>query len=211
MTMHARFMPLIIPALLLGGCGRSEPVGNIASEEIANAAQAAASEARNVTEAEAETAAQRNYVNSLRGFSITMPEGWTRTAASSNENGTVYEDAGAGADIRVFWSPNESDKDLQQIVEGMSEGAEAVDGDFSGTNEYRGTANDGEGNSVAVRLIRKPDGSLVTATFVFPEMLAEQYLSIGQKTLDTLKIFDAEAPGAADNGVTPAGNAADAD
>ena len=35
--------------------------------------------------------------------------------------------------------------------------------------------------NVAVRLLRQPDGSIVTATFVYPEMLSEQYLPIVDK------------------------------
>ncbi|HEX7783340.1 MAG TPA: hypothetical protein VF509_11095 [Sphingobium sp.] len=199
--------PLLIPlalSLSLVACGRQEPVSDLpSSEELSNAANAAAAEAlENVTRDETAAEENRNYVNTARGFSITLPEGWVRDASASNGDGIVSEDAGAGADIRVFWSKNDGDKDLQQIVEGMTEGSEAVDGDFVGNDEYRGTANDGEGNSVAVRLIRKPDGSLITATFVFPEMLSEQYLAIGQKALDSLRIFGAPAaaePAAASN------------
>jgi hypothetical protein len=188
-------LPLTL-ALTIAACGRQESVGDLPStEELAEAANAAAAEAaQNVSRDETEAEENRNYVNNARGFSITLPEGWVRNAAASNDNGVVSEDAGAGADIRIFWSKNDGDKDLQQIVEGMTQGSEAVDGDFIGANEYRGTANDGEGNSVAVRLIRKPDGSLITATFVFPEMLSEQYLAIGQKTLDSLRVFGSAGP-----------------
>jgi predicted small lipoprotein YifL len=185
-------LPLALSlSLALAACGRQEPVSDLpSSEELANAANAAAAEAlQNVSRDETVAEENRNYVNNARGFSITLPEGWVRDASASNGDGVVSEDAGAGADIRVFWSKNDGDKDLQQIVEGMTQGSEAVDGDFVGNNEYRGTANDGEGNSVAVRLVRKPDGSLITATFVFPEMLSEQYLAIGQKTLDSLRVF----------------------
>jgi predicted small lipoprotein YifL len=189
--------PLIL-LLSLAGCGRQEPVGDVpSSEDLANAANAAAAAAAaNVTEEEATAEENRNYVNSQHGFSIMLPEGWVRDARASTAAGVVFEDAGAGADIRVFWSRNAGDGDLQKVVEGMNSGSEAVDGDFVSENEYRGTANDGEGNSVAVRLIRKPDGSLITATFVFPEMLSEQYMAIGQKTLSSLRVFDAAAQGA---------------
>ncbi len=203
---HRLTLPLALSfSLMIAACGRQEPVGDLpSSEELAEAANAAAAEAaQNVSRDETEAEENRNYVNNARGFSITLPEGWVRDAAASNENGVVSEDPGAGADIRIFWSQNAGDKDLQQVVEGMTQGSEAVDGDFIGTNEYRGTANDGEGNSVAVRLVRKPDGSLITATFVFPEMLSEQYLAIGQRTLDSLRVFTASPPA----GAAPADNA----
>lgn len=199
-----KILPALLLALSLAACGRQEPVGDVpSSEDLSNAANAAAAAAANVTKQDQEnTAENRNYINNQRGFSITLPEGWVKDASGSTADGVVFEDAGAGADIRVFWSKNKGDGDLQKVVESMNEGSEAVDGDFVGPNEYRGTANDGEGNSVAVRLIRKADGSLVTATFVYPEMLTEQYLGIAGKTLTSLRVFNpagSEAPATADN------------
>jgi hypothetical protein len=191
--------------LLLSACGRTEPVGDAPnSAELANAADAAVANAlANESNAQAEAAASRNYLNDARGFSITLPEGWARDDKASTPEGVVFADPGAGADIRIFWSANPDDRDLQQVVEGMNDGPEAVDGNFITDNEYRGTANDGEGNAVAVRLIRKPDGSLVTATFVYPEMLGEQYQVIAGETLDSLRVFDAAKaePAAAGNAV----------
>lgn len=187
--------------LLLAACGRAEPVEDMPSqEELAVAANAAAAKAM-ATAKEADSAEARNYVNVERGFSITFPEGWMKDNGASTPDGAVYEDPGAGADVRVFWQKNEGDQTLQQIVEGISDGAEGVDGDFIGDNEYRGSANDGEGNNVRVRLLRQPDGSVVTATFVFPEMLSEQYQAIAEKTLGSLRIFAPKAQ-------TPEGNSA---
>ena len=199
-------------ALLLASCGRQEPVSEVPdSEALAAAAKAAADNAAERMEANAASAEEnRNYVNAARGFSLTLPEGWIRNTQASTAEGVVAEDPGAGADIRVFWSANNDDKDLQQIVEAMNGQSEAVDGDFVGTSEYRGTANDGEGNNVAVRLIRKTDGSLVTATFVYPELLSEQYQAIGQSALNSLRVFDGTAAGpakAAAPAAAPANNA----
>src|SRR3546814_20174197 len=70
-------------------------------DELAAAANAAA--ARAMAEAKADTPESRNYVNVERGFSITFPEGWQKDAASSNADGVVYQDPGAGADVRIFW------------------------------------------------------------------------------------------------------------
>ena len=185
---------------LLAACGRAEPVEDMPSqEELAAAANAAA--ARAVASEKAEVAETRNYVNVQRGFSITFPEAWEKDAPASTADGVVYKDPGAGADVRVFWQGNRDNQTLQQIVDTMSSGSEGVDGDFIGDNEYRGTANDGEGNNVAVRLLRQPDGAIVTATFVYPEMLSEQYQAIAEKTLDSLKIFASRAE-------TPEGGAA---
>ena len=100
------------------------------------------------------------------------------------------------------------DGTLQQIVEALSDGAEGVDGDFIGENEYRGTANDGEGNNVALRLLKQPDGAIVTATFVYPEMLSEQYQPIAQALLDSLRIFAPKAQ--TPEGQTPEGASATA-
>lgn len=176
-------------------------------EQVEAAAKAAA--ARAVSDQQAQSAGEdRAYTNAQRGFSVTFPEGWMIDKAGSNADGAIYEDPGAGADVRVFWQKNDNDQTLQQIVEAVSNGAEGVDGEFVGTSEYRGTANDGEGNNVAVRLLRQGDGSIVTATFVYPEMLSEQYQPIVDKTLASLRIFapkaeDAAQPAAAANATQP--------
>lgn len=196
--------PLIacLPILLLAACGRTEPVADMPSqEELAAAANAAAANALESQQAD-DSADSRNYVNLDRGFSVTLPEGWVKDKGASNDDGVVYEDPGAGADVRVFWQKNEGDETLQQTVEALNSGSEGVDGDFVGDNEYRGTANDGEGNNVAVRLLRQPGGAVVTATFVYPEMLSEQYQGIAEKLLDSLRVF---APrGASDETQMPA-------
>lgn len=199
----------LLPFLLLAACGRAEPVEDMPSQnELAAAANAAAASALANAGARADEAAEsRNYVNVVHGFSATLPEGWVKDASSSTDAGVVFQDPGAGADVRIFWQANDNDKTLQEIVESVSSGSDTVDGDFVGANEYRGTANDGEGNNVAVRLLKQLDGSIVTATFVYPEMLSEQYRPIAQKVLDSLRIFapkDDAADGAvADNAAVP--------
>ncbi len=204
--------PLIacLPILLLAACGRTEPVADMPSqEELAAAANAAAANALESQQAD-ESADSRNYVNLDRGFSVTLPEGWVMDKGATNDDGVVYEDPGAGADVRVFWQKNEGDETLQQTVEALNSSAEGVDGDFVGDSEYRGTANDGEGNNVAVRLLRQPDGAVVTATFVYPEMLSEQYQGIAEKLLDSLRVFapreasdQTQTPAAAANAAQP--------
>ncbi|MGE4322345.1 MAG: hypothetical protein AB7E60_04890 [Sphingobium sp.] len=199
---------LLGPSLLLfllAACGRTEPVGNMPSqEELAQAANEAAAKALASEQAE-EAAENHNYVNADHGFSVTLPDGWTKDAGASTTEGVVFEDPGAGADVRIFWQKNDKDQTLQQIVGAVSGGSESVEGNFIGEQEYRGTANDGEGNNVAIRLLRKPDGSIVTATFVYPEMLSEQYRPIAQTTLDSLRIFAPTATGATPD-AAPAGN-----
>jgi predicted small lipoprotein YifL len=189
-----KLLPVALASLvLLAACGRQEPVDDLPSqEELAAAANAAAANA--AADASAQKAEDnRNYVNLAHGFSITFPEGWTKDNAASTAEGVVYQDPGAGADVRVFWQRNANDQDLQQIVQAVSSGSDSVDGDFVGDNEYRGTATDGEGNGVAVRLLKQPDGSIVTTTFVYPEMLGEQYKPIAKTVLDSLRTFAPEA------------------
>lgn len=197
MKIHRLATPLSV--LLLVACGRAEPVGDMPTqEELAAAANAAAAKA--VAGDKALEAESRNYVNVERGFSITFPEAWQKDASASTADGVVYRDPGAGADVRVFWQANAGKQTLQQIVAEMSSGSEGVDGDYVGDDEYRGSANDGEGNNVSLRLMRKPDGTIVSASFVYPEMLSEQYQAIADKTLDSLRIFaaKAETPGGGD-------------
>jgi hypothetical protein len=60
-------------------------------------------------------------------------------------------------------------------------------------------------------LLRQADGAIVTATFVYPEMLSEQYQAIAEKVLDSLRIF-ARKSETAEGGKVPeaASNAANA-
>lgn len=195
-------LAVCLPALLLAACGRTEPVADMPTqEELAAAANAAAANA--IASTEADEVDARDYVNATRGFSVTLPEGWTRDPQTSNADGVVYRDPGAGADVRIFWQKNDNDETLQQIVEAVSSGSEGVDGDFIGDNEYRGSSNDGEGNNVLVRLLKQDDGSIVTATFVYPEMLSEQYQAIADKTLASLRTF---APKTQDQTDAPTGD-----
>ncbi|HKT77903.1 MAG TPA: hypothetical protein VJQ78_14310 [Sphingobium sp.] len=199
-----------LPLLLLVACGRAEPVEDLPSqEELAAAANAAAAKA--VAGEKAQEKESRNYVNVERGFSISFPEGWQKDATASTADGVVYQDPGAGADVRVFWQANHDKQTLQQIVATISNGAEGVDGDYVGDHEYRGTANDGEGNNVAVRLMRQPDDSIISATFVYPEMLSEQYQAIAEKTLDSLRVFAPKAQTPEGGATTLANNAAAAE
>lgn len=189
-----KLLPVAVASfVLLAACGRQEPVDDLPSqEELAAAANAAAANAASATETQ-KAEDNRNYVNLAHGFSISFPEGWTKDNTASTAEGVVYQDPGAGADVRAFWQRNAKNQDLQQIVQAVSSGSDSVDGDFVGDNEYRGTATDGEGNGVAVRLLKQPDGSIVTATFVYPEMLGEQYKPIAKTVLDSLRIFAPEA------------------
>lgn len=202
-----------LPVLMLAGCGRAEPVADMPTqEELAAAANAAAAQAlANARDADTQDDA-RNYTNQQHGFSIVFPEGWVKDEGASNATGAIYRDPGAGAEARAFWQSNENNQTLQQIVNEVSSGSEGVDGDFVSSTEYRGTANDGEGNNVAVRLLRQPNGSIVTATFVYPEMLGEQYKAIADGVLKSLRVFMPEGgTPTSQAGATPdAGNAANA-
>lgn len=200
-----KILPLTacLPLLLLVACGRAEPVEDMPTqEELAAAANAAAASA--LATAKADDVESRNYVNMKRGFSVTFPEGWQKDASASTDDGAVFEDPGAGANVRVFWQASRNDQTLQQIVEKVSSGAEGVDGDFIGDNEYRGTANDNDGNNVAIRVLRQPEGGTVIATFAYPEMLSEQYQAIAARALDSLEIF-APQGGAAQKVASPDG------
>ena len=124
----------LLSVLLLAACGRAEPVSDMPSqEELAAAANAAAAKA--LAEGKAEAAENRNYVNDDRGFSVSFPEGWEQDAAATTPDGTVFQDPGAGADVRVFWQRNGEQQTLQQVVQSMSSGSEGVDGDFIADNE----------------------------------------------------------------------------
>lgn len=202
---HAPLIALALPALLLSACGRQEAVDQLPnSEAVAEAANAAANAVAAAKE-DVAAAELRHYTNAAHGFAIILPEGWVKDAGAASEDGVAYKDPGAGANIRVFWNRADGNRDLHQIVAGINQGKEAVDDNFVSDREYRGTSNDSHGNNVALRVLRKADGSLVTATFTYPEMLSEQYQAISDEALDSLKLLGEKQP--ADT--NPADNAAD--
>lgn len=197
MTQHRlRSASLIAPMLavaLLAACGRQESVDELPdANAIVNAADASKVKPE-LDDRFIATGKDRTYVDAAHGFSILLPEGWVRNDTLTGPEGVVFGDPGAGADIRVNWSKNASDTDLQQMVEGMNDGGEAVEGNFVAENDYRGSANDGEGNRVVMRILRLADGSAASATIVFPEMLSDQYEKIAKDSLASLKPVGAAA------------------
>ena len=174
-------------ALALTGCGRQESVEEVRADRArANAPQPAAIAKPAAEDRTVATGEQRVYVNTARGYTATLPEGWVRNDAASNADGVVYEDPGAGAAIRLSWQKSGGDAEIRQMIEAMGEGTEAMEGNFTSPSDYRGTAKDVEGNRLAVRILKLPDGSAVRATFTYPEMLSDQYEAIGKAALDSL-------------------------
>ena len=186
---------LLTALLVLSACGRQESVDTLPSYNDADLNLLTGNVATPANEAEPlAEGASPFYTNPKHGFSITAPEGWGIEAGSTTEDGAVYSDPKSGAEIRTFWSRNEDDEDLHQLVEAMNDNDGGAKGDFVNEREYRGSTNDGEGNAVSVRLLKMADGSLVSATFVYPEEQAGLFEPIAQKTLDSLKVTGATAP-----------------
>ncbi len=178
-------------AFLATACGRQESVEEVQADR-ARAEAPPVTAARPVKDSRViATGPQRTYANSAHGFSITLPEGWVRNDGASNADGVVYEDPGAGADIRVFWAKNGENADIRQIVAGMHDGAEGVEGNYTSPSEYRGAATDGRDNRVSIRVLKLADGSAVSATVTYPEMLSDQYAAIGKAALDSLTLATA--------------------
>ncbi len=186
----------LIAALLLSSCGKQEAVGDVPSgDELARQADAASQAIRDEAaaaegaEADAvDSTTMTSYVNTLRGFSILVPESWAAAEADSDDNGNVYNDAGTGATLVVGWTENREDADLQAAIAALESGSGEISGENVNEDEYRATGADSEGKMIAQRIMRKPDGTMVSAALSYPADQAETLDGIASRILDSLTL-----------------------
>ena len=222
MIANALRLAPIVSLVLLAACGRQESVDDLPdANAIVNAASQQVikpelGDARFIA-----TGKNRLYTDAAHGFSIMLPEGWVRNETMTGPEGVFFGDPGSGADIRIAWARNSGDADFQQLIESVDDNGGAETGNSadgaaataSTGQDYMGTANDGEGNRVLLRILRLHDGSIASATMVFPEMLSDQYEKIARDTLASLKLtgvgavsvpaVTAPKPAAPQSGETP--------
>lgn len=188
----------IVAALLLTSCGKQEAVGDVPSgDELARQAdaasqairdQAAAAENGEDGAAAIDTSAMTSYVNALRGFSILVPEKWTLNSATSDDDGNVYGDKETGANLTVGWTENREDADLKAAVEALEAEDSGITGDYVNENEYRAAGSNADGQKLAQRIMRKPDGTMISAAITYPADQAEKLDAAASQVLDSLTL-----------------------
>lgn len=184
----------LIAALLLSSCGKQEAVGDVPSgDELARQADAASQAIRDEAAAAegidaADSANMTSYVNNLRGFSILVPEKWAVVDAESDDNGNVYRDAESGSQLTVGWTENREDADLQAAITELETGSGDISGENVSEDEYRATGTDGDGNRIARRIMRKPDGTMISAALSYPEDQAATLDVLAPRILDSLTL-----------------------
>lgn len=168
--------------LALAACGQQTPSNN-AAQEVTPVDTAPVN-----LEGEADPPFSGGaYINLKYKFSVSMPEGWIQNLEASNEDGSIYENKAIDADARVSGSDNEGDVDFQQAIEAMREGTTDVEGAMIGENEYRGAATS-EGDRVRVRLLKTPQGQLISLLVRYPVAKAADLDPVAIRTLDSLKL-----------------------
>jgi len=183
-------------ALFLSSCGKQEAVGDVPSgEELAKQADAASQAIRDEAaaankKAEAsvtDDAVMTSYANALRGFSIMIPKNWTLDEAASDDDGRTYANETLGASLSVNWSENREDATWKAAIKAVEDGGENMSGEAVNDNEYRsaGTTN---GQKSIQRLLRKPDGTMVTAVVMFPADKAAEIDAIADQILASLAL-----------------------
>ena len=91
------FAAAALAAVFLVSCGKQEAVGDVpSSEQLAKEADAATAAIRNAAAADQpnvgtaiDTSTMTSYTNTLRGFTVMVPKGWTVDEAESDDNGRV--------------------------------------------------------------------------------------------------------------------------
>ena len=163
-------------ALSLSACGKQEAVGDVPSgEELARQADEATAAIREEEAAQngetAETESQElsltSYTNALRGYTVMVPESWTVDAEASDDNGQTASAPQGGGTITVGWTQNRDNADMEAAIAAVEEAGDSMSGEQVSEDEYRATGTEGE-DKVMLRILRKPDGSMVRAQISYP-------------------------------------------
>lgn len=183
-------------ALSLSACGKQEAVGDVPSgEELARQADEASAAIREEEAAQdgetAETGSQElsltSYTNALRGYTIMVPESWTVDTEASDDNGHTVTAPENGGIITVGWTQNRDNAEMEAAIAAVQEADESMSSDQVSEDEYRATGTEG-GNKVILRILRKPDGSMVRARISYPSSSAGQFDVIASQIIDSLAL-----------------------
>jgi hypothetical protein len=184
-------------ALLLSACGKQEAVGDVpSSEELARQADAATQAIRdeaaaadgNAAKAAVDLTSMDSYTNALRGYTIMVPSSWTVDETASDDNGRVYTEAVSGTKLAVSWVENREDAAWSKAVQTIEDGNEGMDGAAVGKNEYRASGVLTNGLKSSLRLLRKPDGTMVKAEITYAADQSKSTDPLASTILDSLTL-----------------------
>ena len=191
------FSATVTLALLLSACGKQEAVGDVpSSEELARQADAASQAIRDEAAAAEggdaasaiDLASMESYTNSLRGYTIMVPGGWTVDEANSDDNGQTFTNGETGAKLAVSWVENREDAAWSKAVQAVEDGNGEMTGSAVGDNEYRASGISVNGQKSNLRLLRNPDGTMVRAEMTYAADQAETADLLASTVLDSLTL-----------------------
>ncbi len=191
------FSAALTLALLLSACGKQEAVSEVpSSEELARQADAASKAIRDAEAAGAgeganapvDLASMESYTNTLRGYTIMVPSGWTVDEAASDDNGRVFTETASGTKLAVSWVENREDAAWSNAVEAVEDGSDAMEGGAVGENEYRASGISTDGRKSVQRLLRKPDGTMVQAEITYAADQAKSTDPLASVIIDSLTL-----------------------
>ena len=184
-------------ALLLSACGRQEAVSEVpSSEELARQADAATQAIRDEAaatggdgaKAAVDLTSMESYTNALRGYTILVPSSWTVDETASDDNGRVYTETVSGTKLDVSWVENREDAAWSKAVQQVEDGTDAMEGAAVGKNEYRASGTLTNGLKSGLRLLRKPDGTMVQAQVTYAADQAKSTDPLASAILDSLTL-----------------------
>ena len=189
----------MMAAVLLSSCGKQEAVGDVpSSEELAKRADAATAAVRDEAAAndadkketaeKAETVAMISYTNALRGFSVMLPKNWVLDEEASDDNGRVYQDKEAGIALTVGWSENSEDADMKAAISTIEKAGDAMTGGNVNENEYRASGKSGEDQLIDHRILRKADGTMISAKITYPAGDTDKINVSAKRVIDSLAL-----------------------
>ena len=188
------FAAAALAAVFLVSCGKQEAVGDVpSSEQLAKEADAATAAIRNAAAADQpnvgtaiDTSTMTSYTNTLRGFTVMIPKGWAVDEAESGDNGRVFKNSETGGKLAVGWTENREDAALEAQVAKLEAGG--VAGKFVNENEFRASGMTGNDLKTDQRILRKPDGTMVSAAMTYPQARADKLDIVASQILDSLTL-----------------------
>jgi len=129
-----------------------------------------------------------SYTNTLRGYTIMVPSGWTVDESASDDNGQVFTETESGTKLAVSWVENREDAAWSKAVEAVEDGSDAMQGTAVSADEYRASGISTGGLKSSQRLLRKPDGTMVKAEITYAADEAKSTDPLALVILDSLTL-----------------------
>ena len=117
-----------------------------------------------------------------------VPESWAADEAASDDNGSTFNAPENGGLLTVKWTENADDADFLAAKQAVEDAGEQMTSEDVGEDQFRASGNSDENTKSMVRIFRKADGSIVSASLTYPAESAEKLDTIAKQIMDSLAL-----------------------